>query len=89
MFFDIVYRARLLSASESLALHLVNEIVPRSRVLTRAIEWAACTRHANPDIIGIGRDLYYDTRGATPPDANERARFALAAALKALEEPAG
>jgi hypothetical protein len=55
-------------------------------VLERAIELAASTRHANPDIISIGRDLYYDTRGETPHDANERARFALVAALKALDE---
>ena len=63
-----------------------NEVMPRPRVLERAIELAASTRHANPDIISIGRDLYYDTRGATPHDANERARFALVAALKALDE---
>ncbi len=89
VFFDIVYRARLLRASEALSLHLVNEIVPKARVLERAFELAASTRHANPDIIGIGRDLYYDTRCATPHDASERARFALAAALKALEESGG
>ena len=86
VFFDLVYRARLLNAGEARALNLVNEVVPKPRVLERAIELAASTRHANPDIISIGRDLYYDTRGATPHDANERARFALMAALKALEE---
>jgi len=86
VFFDLVYRARLLNASEALALHLVNEVVPRPRVLERAIELAASTHHANPDIISIGRDLYYDTRCVTPRDANERARFALMAALKALDE---
>ncbi|HVY66002.1 MAG TPA: enoyl-CoA hydratase/isomerase family protein [Gammaproteobacteria bacterium] len=86
VFFDVVYRARLLGASEAQSLHLVNEVVPRARVLERAIELAGSTRHANPDIIGIGRDLYYETRGATPHDANERARFALLAALKALDE---
>jgi len=86
VFFDLVYRARLLNASEARSLHLVNEVVPRPRVLERAIELAASTRHANPDIISIGRDLYYDTRCATPHDANERARFALVAALKALDE---
>jgi 2,3-dimethylmalate lyase len=53
--FDLVYRARLLNPSEAQSLHLVNEVVPRSRVLARA-------------------------------DANERARFALVAALEALEE---
>lgn len=88
VFFDIVYRARLLSASEAQALHLVNEVAPRARVLERAITLAAATRDANPDIVGIGRDLYYDTRCAAPRDADERARFALAAALKALDESA-
>ena len=86
VFFDLVYRARLLSASEALSLNLVNEVVPKQAVLQRAIELAASTRQANPDIISIGRDLYYGTRCATPHDANERARFALMAALKALEE---
>lgn len=88
VFFDIVYRARLLQASEARSLNLVNEVVPRERVLERALELAASTRDANPDIIGIGRDLYYETRCATPHDANEHARFALLAALKALEESA-
>lgn len=89
VFFDLVYRARLLNASEARALHLVNEVLPRPRVLERAIELAASTRHSNPDIISIGRDLYYDTRCAAPRDANERARFALVAALKALDESQG
>ena len=88
VFFDIVYRARLLNASEALSLNLVNEVSPGSRVLERAIELAASTRHANPDIIGIGRDLYYATRCATPYDAGEQARFALVAALKGLDESA-
>lgn len=86
VFFDIVYRARVLSAHEAQALHLVNDVVPRGEVLTRAVALAASTRHFNPDIIGIGRDLYYSTRCMTPQDANEQARFALVAALKALEE---
>lgn len=88
VFFDIVYRARLLNASEALSLHLINEVVPATRVLERAIELAASARHANPDIIGIGRDLYYATRCVTPHDAAEQARFALMAALKALDESA-
>ena len=89
VFFDIVYRARLLNASEALSLNLVNELVPGTRVLGRAIELAASTRHANPDIIGIGRDLYYATRCATPDDAGEQARFALLAALNAMDESDG
>jgi enoyl-CoA hydratase/carnithine racemase len=89
VFFDLAYRARLLDAGEALSLNLVNEVVPGTQVLERAIELAGSTRDANPDIVGIGRDLYYATRCATPHDANEQARFALVAALKALEESAG
>ena len=33
VFFDLVYRARLLNANEARSLHLVNEVVPRPRVL--------------------------------------------------------
>jgi enoyl-CoA hydratase/carnithine racemase len=89
VFFDMVYRARLLNASEALSLNLVNEVVPGTRVLERAVELAASTRDANPDIVSIGRDLYYGTRCITPRDAYEQARFALVAALEALDESAG
>jgi enoyl-CoA hydratase/carnithine racemase len=77
-----------LNAREALSLNLVNEVVPATRVLERAMELAASMRHANPDIIGIGRDLYYATRCASPHDAGEQARFALVAALKSLDESA-
>ncbi len=86
VFFEMVYRARLLNANEALSLNLVNEIAPRERVLERAIELARSMRDANPDIVSIGRDLYYATRCARPRDAGEQARFALMAALKALDE---
>jgi enoyl-CoA hydratase/carnithine racemase len=86
--FDLVYRARLLSAYEARELHLINEVVPAADVLTRAVELAGCTRACNPDIVSLGRDLYYSTRCANPGDAVEQSRFALAAALKALEEQA-
>jgi enoyl-CoA hydratase/carnithine racemase len=84
--FDIVYRARLLDAREAQALYLVNEVVPADQVLSRAIELAACTASFNPDIVSLGRDLYYNTRCSNPQEAVEQSRFALAAALKALEE---
>jgi enoyl-CoA hydratase/carnithine racemase len=84
--FDLVYRARLLSAQEACDLYLVNEVVPAKDVLTRAIEWAGCTAECNRDIISLGRDLYYSTRCANPGDAVEQSRFALVAALKAMEE---
>jgi enoyl-CoA hydratase/carnithine racemase len=86
IFFDLVYRARLLHAHEARALNLINDVVPRADVVEHAIEMAGSTRQANPDIIGIGRDLYYSTRCTTPEDAGEQARFALLAALKALDD---
>ncbi|MES3001492.1 MAG: enoyl-CoA hydratase/isomerase family protein [Pseudomonadota bacterium] len=86
--FDMVYRARLLSADEALALYLVNEVVAADRVLPRAIELAACTSAFNPEIVSLGRDLYYGTRNLGPAESAQQARFALAAALKAMEEGA-
>jgi len=83
---EMVYRARMLDAGEAKSLHLVNEIVPKAEVLPRAIELAACTSTLNPDIVSLGRDLYYNTRCANPAEAIEQSRFALAAALKAMEE---
>jgi enoyl-CoA hydratase/carnithine racemase len=84
--FDMVYRARMLSADEAQALYLVNEVVPKENVLERAIVLASCTAECNRDIISLGRDLYYSTRCANPGDAVEQSRFALIAALKAMEE---
>ena len=86
---DMVYRARLLDASEAKSLYLVNDVVPKSEVLPRAVELAACTQSLNPDIVSLGRDLYYNTRCANPAEAIEQSRFALAAALKAMEESGG
>ena len=83
---DMVYRARILDASEAKSLYLVNDVVPKSAVLPRAIELAACTQSLNPDIVSLGRDLYYNTRCTNPAEAIEQSRFALAAALKAMEE---
>lgn len=84
--FDLVYRARILSAEEAQALHLVNEVVPAANVLERAVQLAACTVDCNRDIISLGRDLYYNTRCSNPGEAVEQSRFALVAALKAMEE---
>jgi enoyl-CoA hydratase/carnithine racemase len=83
---DMVYRARLLTAGEALALHLVNEVVPGEQVLERAIALAGATASFNPDIVSLGRDLYYNSRASSTLHALEEARFALAAALKAREE---
>lgn len=86
LFFDIVYRARLLDAQEALDAFLVNEIVARGDVLARAVELAGSTAGYNPDIVSLGRDLYYNTRCTSPHETCEQARFAMVAALKALEE---
>lgn len=86
LLFDIVYRARLMDSAEAHTLHLVNEIVPRSAVLDRATTIAEQASAHNPDILRLGRDLYYNMRGMSPAQALEESRFALAAALAAEDE---
>ncbi len=83
--FDIVYAARLISASEALGLHLVNAIVPRADVLEEAVAVAGRACAHDPDVLMAGRDLYYAVRGAAPAEALEQSRFALAAALAARD----
>lgn len=84
--FDIIYSARLMEAAEARGLHLVNEVVPRDMVLERAIAVAEQASSYNPDILRLGRDLYYNMRGLSPAQAIEESRFALAAALAAEDE---
>jgi enoyl-CoA hydratase/carnithine racemase len=85
--FDIVYNARLIPAEEARGLHLVNEIVPRATVLDRAIRMAdAASAGHNPDILMLGRDLYYGMRGEGPSEALDQSRFALGAALSAQDK---
>ncbi|MEK6349633.1 MAG: enoyl-CoA hydratase/isomerase family protein, partial [Burkholderia sp.] len=86
LLWDMVYRARLLNAEEAQRFHLVNEIVPKDAVRERAIELAGCTAQWNRDIVSLGRDLYYNTRCSNPIEAVEQSRFALIAALKAMDE---
>lgn len=81
LLFDIVYNARLMSAEEARSAHLVNHVVARGTVLDCAITAAQTAASYNPEILKIGRDLYYGMRGAAPADALEQARMALAAAL--------
>ncbi len=83
VFFDIVYNARLMDAQEALSLRLVNEVVAPGSVLETAIAAAEKASSYDPAIVRLGRDLYYDTRNATPEQAFERARSALARALEA------
>jgi enoyl-CoA hydratase/carnithine racemase len=71
--FDIAYNARLISAEEARALHLVNQAMPRDEVLPRAIEVVEKVHGDNPSLPMLGRDLYYSMRGNGPAEASEKA----------------
>jgi enoyl-CoA hydratase/carnithine racemase len=83
--FDLIYRARLMPAVEASTLRIVSEAVPRAAVLDRAIEIAEQAASHRPEIVALGRDLYYRMRGAAPEKALEDAREALLAALAATD----
>jgi enoyl-CoA hydratase/carnithine racemase len=83
--FDLIYRARLMPAAEACALRIVSETVPRAAVLDRAVEIAEYAAAHRPEIVALGRDLYYRMRGAPPEQALADARQALLAALAALD----
>lgn len=83
--FDIVYDARLMSAQEACALHLVNAAVPRASVLDHTVAMAERASSHDPDILMLGRDLYYSMRGVGPAEALDESRFALGAALAAQD----
>jgi enoyl-CoA hydratase/carnithine racemase len=84
--FDIIYSARLMDAAEAKGLHLVNEVVARGAVLARAVAIAEAASAYNPQVLRLGRDLYYNMRGLSPAQALEESRFALVAALAAADE---
>ena len=86
--FDLIYRARLMSASEAHSLHVINEVVPRHAVLDRAIALAEQASSYRPEVVALGRDLYYRTRGMEAGEALDEARRALLAAL-AIREHSG
>ena len=79
--FDLIYRARLLPAAEAYAMRIVSEAVPRADVLDRAVEIADQAAAYRPEIVALGRDLYYRLRGVRAEEALEDARHALLAAL--------
>jgi enoyl-CoA hydratase/carnithine racemase len=79
--FDLIYRARLMSAAEACAMRIVSEAVPRAAVVGRAIEIAEQAATHRPEIVALGRDLYYRLRGVPPAQALDDARQALLAAL--------
>jgi enoyl-CoA hydratase/carnithine racemase len=82
---ELIYDARLLSAEEARVLHLVNAVVPRDAVVPRAIEAVERAADGNPDILRLGRDLYYAMRGLNPADALDQSRLALVTALAARD----
>ena len=82
--FDLIYRARLMSAAEARSLHVINEAVPRTAVLDRARRACDASVCARPTIVALGRDLYYRTRGLPPADALVEAERALLAALDSV-----
>lgn len=84
--FEIIYDGRLLSATEAKDLHLVNRVVPRDEVLPQAIAAVERAARGSPNILMLGRDLYYAMGGQTPEHALDQARFALASALGAADE---
>jgi enoyl-CoA hydratase/carnithine racemase len=86
LLFEIVYNARLMGAEEACALHLANRAVAREAVLREAIAAVEQADRGNPDVLALGRDLYYATRGMSPAEALDKSRFALAAALGARNE---
>ena len=55
-------------------------------MLARATAVAEQASSYNPDILRLGRDLYYTMRGLGPAEALEQSRFALAAALAAEDD---
>jgi enoyl-CoA hydratase/carnithine racemase len=84
--FEIIYEGRLLSALEAKDLNVVNRIVSRDEVLAQAIAAVERATRGSPNILMLGRDLYYSMRDQTPEHALEQARFALASALSAADD---
>jgi enoyl-CoA hydratase/carnithine racemase len=87
--FEIIYSARLIGAQEACALHLANAAIARDAVLLRAIEAVERACGGNPDVLALGRDLYYAARGVSPAEALDKSRFALVAALSAWDQRPG
>jgi enoyl-CoA hydratase/carnithine racemase len=83
--FDLIYRARLMPAAEACAMRIISEAVPRAAVVERAIEIAERAAAHRPEIVALGRDLYYRLRGVPAAQALEDARQTLLAALAAAE----
>jgi enoyl-CoA hydratase/carnithine racemase len=85
--FDVIYRARLMTAAEASSLKLINEVVPPPEVLPRAVALAEEASVHDPEVVALGRRLFYDTRGLRRSEAMGAARHALLAALAAADRP--
>jgi enoyl-CoA hydratase/carnithine racemase len=84
--FDLIYRARLLSAAEARELDLLNDLRPRAAVLEYATELAEHAASYRADVVALGRDLYYRMRGLPADDALSDAGRTLLAALAASDK---
>jgi enoyl-CoA hydratase/carnithine racemase len=87
LLFDLIYSARLMSATEARSARIVNECVERGAVLERAVALADQAAAHRGEIVALGRDLYYRMSGRPPTEALEEARRALLAALDAPDRP--
>jgi enoyl-CoA hydratase/carnithine racemase len=83
--FDLIYRARLMPAAEACAVRIVSEVAPRAAVVDRAVEIAEQAAAHSPEIVALGRGLYYQLRGTPPEKALDVARRALLVALAATD----
>ena len=83
--FDLIYRARLMSAAKRCRCtrstrpcraRRCSHVPSRSRSKPRAYD---------PEIVALGRGLFYETRAMRPAEALAEARLALLAALAAAD----
>jgi enoyl-CoA hydratase/carnithine racemase len=86
VFFEIVYGAKLLSAKESLVLHLVNKLAPRADVFSSAMASAEMAASLDPHSVSIGRDLFHATQAMSLEQALEHARMAVVAGMAAGDD---
>ena len=94
---EILLSGRRVPASEAKAIGMINEVVAKSQVLTRAKQLASALAGLDPDAIAITKDLFYRVSELPAAAAMDRARAAnllirhiraAAASLSADGEPA-
>jgi enoyl-CoA hydratase/carnithine racemase len=91
LFFDLVYNARHLSASESVQLGLANQSVPRDEVVARTLQKAQEIAARHPVALRIGRQSYQAMSGMGLDAALQHARYILPTLMAAVKgyEPEG